>query len=62
MAVPKYKISKAKGRTRQSINTKLVAPQLTACQTCGSKILSHRICPKCGFYKGQQVIDTEKLS
>ncbi len=62
MAVPKYKISKAKGRARRAINMKLDAPQLTTCQTCSSKVLSHRVCPKCGFYKGQQVIETEKLS
>jgi len=61
MAVPKYKTSKARSRRRKSINMKLVAPQLTECATCGSKVLPHRICPKCGFYRGKQVLETEKL-
>lgn len=61
MAVPKFKSSKAKGKTRMSINMKLAAPQLVECSTCGSKVLAHRVCPKCGFYKGRQAIEVEKL-
>ena len=28
----------------------------SACSQCGSPIASHRVCPKCGYYKGRQVI------
>ncbi|MDR2149632.1 MAG: 50S ribosomal protein L32 [Spirochaetaceae bacterium] len=56
MAVPRVKTSKARTRRRQSINMKLDAPRLVACNTCGNQVLLHRVCPKCGFYRGKQVI------
>jgi large subunit ribosomal protein L32 len=56
MAVPKFKTSKARTRRRQSINMKLVAPNLVECGNCGNRVLLHRVCPKCGFYRGKQVI------
>jgi large subunit ribosomal protein L32 len=56
MAVPKFKTSKARTRRRQSINMKLVAPTLVECGNCGNRVLPHRICHKCGFYRGKQVI------
>jgi len=62
MAVPKYKTSKARTRRRRSINNRLVAPQLTECGTCGNKVLPHRVCPKCGFYRGRQVLDLKDMA
>lgn len=59
MAVPRSKISKAVTKRRQSINMKLKAPQLTECSNCGNLIQSHRVCPKCGFYRGRQIITPE---
>ncbi|MDR1318899.1 MAG: 50S ribosomal protein L32 [Treponema sp.] len=56
MAVPRFKTSKARTRRRQSINMKLIAPTMVACSTCGNNVLLHRACPKCGFYRGKQVI------
>jgi large subunit ribosomal protein L32 len=56
MAVPRFKTSKARTRRRQSINMKLTAPTMIECGTCGNKVLLHRVCPKCGFYRGKQVI------
>jgi len=56
MAVPRGKTSKARTSRRQSINMKLTAPNLTLCGNCGNKVLLHRVCPKCGFYRGRQVI------
>ncbi|MBC8343718.1 MAG: 50S ribosomal protein L32 [Spirochaetia bacterium] len=61
MAVPKYKTSKAKSRSRRSINMKLTAPNLVECGTCGNRVLPHRVCPKCGFYRGQQVLNLEDI-
>ncbi len=57
MAVPKFKTSKARTRRRQSLNMKLVAPTLVECGNCGNRILLHRVCPKCGFYRGKQVVE-----
>ncbi|MFA6845757.1 MAG: 50S ribosomal protein L32 [Sphaerochaetaceae bacterium] len=57
MATPKYKTSKASAASRKAANMKLTAPALTKCGTCGNLVLSHRVCPKCGFYRGVQVIE-----
>lgn len=56
MATPKYKTSKAKAAARKAANMKLTAPNLSECQTCGNLIPSHRVCPKCGYYAGKQVV------
>ncbi|MCL2602015.1 MAG: 50S ribosomal protein L32 [Treponema sp.] len=56
MAVPKFRTSKARTRRRQSLNMKLTAPAMASCGSCGNQILLHRVCPKCGFYRGRQVI------
>jgi large subunit ribosomal protein L32 len=57
MAVPRSKTSKARTSRRQSINMKLTAPTLIECSTCGNRVLLHRVCPKCGFYRGKQIIN-----
>ncbi|MDR0761195.1 MAG: 50S ribosomal protein L32 [Treponema sp.] len=59
MAVPRAKTSKARTRRRQSINMKLTAPNLIECNTCGNRVLLHRVCPKCGFYRGKQIMNPE---
>jgi large subunit ribosomal protein L32 len=56
MAVPRSKTSKARTSRRQSINMKLTAPTLIECSSCGNRVLRHRVCPKCGCYRGKQVI------
>jgi large subunit ribosomal protein L32 len=56
MAVPRFKTSKARTSRRQTINMKLTAPNMVDCGNCGNKVLLHRVCPKCGFYRGKQVI------
>lgn len=62
MAVPKYKTSKARSRRRRSINMKLSAVGLSVCPNCGSKVRPHRVCPKCGHYKDQQVLEPEEMA
>ncbi len=41
---------------------KMSAPGLVECGTCGNKVLPHRVCPKCGFYRGKQVIELEDMA
>ena len=54
MALPKGKVSKARGRKRR-------LPGIVECPQCHEKKLSHRVCKHCGYYNGVQVIDmTEK--
>ena len=60
MALPKGKVSKARGRKRRA-NWKLSLPGIVECPPCDEKKLSHRVCKHCGYYNGVQVIDmTEK--
>ena len=62
MAVPKYRTSKARSRRRRSINMKMDMPNLSTCSNCGNRIMRHRVCPKCGFYRGKQIIDAEEMA
>jgi large subunit ribosomal protein L32 len=55
MAVPKKRKSKAKRDSRRS-NWKLKAPNVIDCPQCTEPMLPHRVCPKCGYYKGREVV------
>lgn len=59
MAVQKFKKSKAKTRQRRSINSKVAFPNLIECPNCGTKIIRHRVCNQCGFYKNKIVVEKE---
>ncbi|WP_273065687.1 50S ribosomal protein L32 [Treponema berlinense] len=59
MVVPRAKTSKARTRRRRGVNMHLVAPQMVECANCGNLVLQHHVCPKCGFYRGRQVIKPE---
>lgn len=56
MALPKRKTSKS-ARNRRSSHLALTAKQLVACPQCHELILPHHVCPKCGSYKGTEVIE-----
>lgn len=60
MATPKFKTSKSKAASRKSANMRLAAPTLTKCPTCGNLILPHRVCPKCGSYRGEQIFKVDE--
>ncbi|OGN59676.1 MAG: 50S ribosomal protein L32 [Chlamydiae bacterium RIFCSPHIGHO2_12_FULL_27_8] len=55
MAVPRNRSSNAKKNSRSS-HSALKPKNQTKCSNCGSKIMSHRACPKCGFYAKRQII------
>ena len=56
MGVPKKRTSKMRRDMRRAGNNGLkVAVQTVACANCGASIVSHRICPACGFYKGKKI-------
>ena len=59
MAVPARKVSKTRGATRRA-HVAISAKATTKCANCGEIIKSHRVCPKCGTYKKQQVLDKEE--
>ena len=60
MALPKGKISKARGRKRRT-HQKVEVPHLSTCPQCSEAKLPHRVCPNCGYYKGRSVIKTEEI-
>lgn len=55
MAVPFRRTSKTKKRMRRT-HLKKEASTLTTCKNCGATIQPHRMCTKCGFYKGKEVV------
>lgn len=56
MAVPKSKVSKQRGNKRFASNYKATVPTLTECPQCHELKASHRVCPKCGYYKSVEVV------
>ena len=56
MAVPKRKVSKARRNSRAAQTYKLTAPNLVECPQCHELKKSHQVCPKCGYYDGEQVV------
>lgn len=59
MAVPKKKVSKQRKRKRRGHHKAEVAAVME-CPRCGDLKLPHRVCPSCGTYRGQQVIEVEE--
>jgi len=52
---PKRRHSRARqGKRRDHI--KLVTQKTILCPNCGSSVLSHIACKKCGYYKGKEII------
>lgn len=52
---PKKRHSRARQGKRRA-HIKLEVAKSVVCKNCGSHHVSHMICPKCGFYKGQQFV------
>ena len=55
MANPKRRHSNARTRSRRT-HYKRDPQAVTTCKECGAVIVPHRICTKCGFYKGRRVV------
>jgi len=55
MAEPKKRMTSTRSGNRQSKDA-LKAASLITCSNCKSRILPHRVCTVCGFYKGEKVI------
>ncbi|MFZ2975432.1 MAG: 50S ribosomal protein L32 [Candidatus Moraniibacteriota bacterium] len=59
MPVARQRHTKAR-RDRARVHYKLKSKDLIACPNCKAKIEGHIACPKCGYYKGKEVINTMK--
>lgn len=54
MAVPKKRTGKSAQGHRRA-NWKATKPEVTTCSHCGETVLTHTVCPACGYYKGKAV-------
>jgi large subunit ribosomal protein L32 len=59
MAVPKKRTSKQRQRKRRT-HYKAEAVTTQSCPRCGDPKLPHRVCPTCGFYREEAVIDVDQ--
>ena len=60
MAVPARRTSKTKKRMRRT-HLKKETRSIVSCPNCGESIQPHRACTKCGFYKGKNVLEKDKV-
>ena len=58
-AVSDHRVSKTRKRKRRS-HMALEVPGMVKCPNCGEMIKAHRVCPKCGYYKGEAKIDVNE--
>jgi len=54
MAVPKKRTGASAQGHRRS-NWKATVPETTTCKNCSAIVLTHTVCPECGYYKGKVV-------
>ncbi len=57
--LPKRKVSPGR-RDRRRAHDHLKESASVNCPNCGETRLPHRVCPKCGYYQGREVITIEK--
>lgn len=56
---PKRKHSKGR-RDRRRAHDAMTPANLVACSNCGEMRMPHTACPKCGQYRGREVLVIEK--
>ena len=59
MPNPKRRHSKARTSKRRAHDF-LTAKSLSECPSCHERKLPHRVCPKCGNYKGREVLSVKE--
>lgn len=59
MAVPRNRTSNARKNSRRAHHAK--TPKKTVkCTNCGGSCISHKMCPRCGYYSGRLVVKAQK--
>lgn len=56
--LPKRKVSRSR-RNRRRSHDHLSLNHLVECENCGEYHVSHQVCPACGSYNGETVIDID---
>ncbi len=59
MALPKRRHSTSRSRKRRT-HWKLKTSMFFLCPQCKTPKLPHRVCPVCGTYKGEQVVEIKE--
>jgi len=59
MPNPKKRHSKARKNKRRSHDA-LSGPAVSVCPQCLEPKRPHHVCPKCGTYRGREVVQTEE--
>jgi large subunit ribosomal protein L32 len=57
VGVPKKRTSSMRRNRRRAANFKIKPANVTLCPKCKEPVMSHRVCPSCGFYKDKQVTE-----
>lgn len=57
MAVPKRRQTRSKSAMRRAQHDKVTAPNVAPCGNCGEPTMPHRVCPSCGHYKGNKIVE-----
>ena len=58
MAVPKKRVSKQRKRKRRT-HFKADPVAVRTCERCGDPKPPHRVCPTCGYYRNEAVLEVE---
>ena len=58
MPHPKRRHS-AMRRDKRRTHDKAAIPQLTKCSNCDAAVIYHRVCPECGYYRGELAIEAK---
>jgi large subunit ribosomal protein L32 len=56
MANPTHRHTRSR-RDKRRANWKISPPNIVLCPECQEPMLSHRVCPSCGSYRGRKVIE-----
>ncbi len=56
--LPKRRRSKAR-QGSHAAHRHVTLPHLTECPHCHQPMLSHQVCPSCGYYRGRDILKVE---
>ncbi len=57
--LPKRKVSQSRRNNRRAHDA-LSLNHLVVCENCGEYHISHRVCHKCGAYKGEVIMQVKE--
>ena len=61
MPNPKHKHSRERRDKRRTQKLRITPPGMSVCPQCHEPKQPHRVCPKCGYYKGREVIAVKDI-